>query len=317
MSKTVDVPPNSGKRYDEDHHGYARLKGIGVVAERLLQVVAKAAPDLAVVGFLPPCGACLGAAASYGDVYGHDAVPLLDLTRAPDPRAWWPACKGRCRMSAATAHPTWEWHQLYAEAVVWALADAALRPTSASPPNTTRYKPEDLAKFPTCDAGGTYASAYDVAFRGACAAAPGVAAARDCALTEDRPGKPGFVLSGDGAFVEFDVDFGAQPTLTVSYLRSYAGFGTARLRLNGATYDLVAKTGGSTTQTHAEFFAAGLDRRVDQTHSMKVAEAQKQGRPLADAGAKGFGVKKGARRVPLRITLTAGDKFKVVAVASC
>ena len=146
-----------------------------------------------------------------------------------------------------------------------------------------------------------------------------MARARGCALEEDRPGKPGFVLAGAGAFVEFAVDFGPRPALSVSYVRSYATFGSASLRLNGAAYPLVARTeAGAATQTHAEFFAAGLPKSLDQTTSTKVAEAKRMGRPLADAGAKGFGVRRDARAVPLRISLTSPDaKFKVVAVASC
>ncbi|KAH8078436.1 Ca2-binding protein [Aureococcus anophagefferens] len=87
-------------KYHEDHHGYARLKGTGLVAERLVQEILAAAPRVAVVPLVMPCLAAT--ASAYGKVYAHYALPAVDLTRVPG--NWWPACKQhRCRMTAESA----------------------------------------------------------------------------------------------------------------------------------------------------------------------------------------------------------------------
>ena len=76
--------------------------------------------------------------------------------------------------------------------------------------------------------------------------------------------------------------------------------------------------GLAATQTHSEFFNVALPKSLDQTTSTSVAEAKRMGRPLGDAGAKGFGVRAGTRHLPLTIRLAAGaPKFALVSVAAC
>lgn len=128
------------------------------------------------------------------------------------------------------------------------------------------------------------------------------------------------MLRGPNAHVAFALDFLAEsPALSVSYVRSYENVGRATLSLNGAHYDLEGlRTDSRTTQTHSEFFNVALPKSLDQTTSTSVAEAKRMGRPLGDAGAKGFGVRAGTRHLPLTIRLAAGaPKFALVSVAAC
>ena len=63
------------------------------------------------------------------------------------------------------------------------------------------------------------------------------------ALTEDRPGKPGWISGGsyDGKQaatepeLRFPMRFGRQPLLTIAWLRSYQGVGDALLNIGPAT----------------------------------------------------------------------------------
>ncbi|KAH8062011.1 Ca2-binding protein [Aureococcus anophagefferens] len=171
----VDFSANDSFEYGKyhDHHGYARLKGTGLVAERLVQEILAAAPRVAVVPLVMPCPACETTASTYGKVYNHYALPAVDLTRVPG--NWW------------------EFHQLFAEVVVWALAtaarEAAPRRAAALGPY---HKPADLAKFATRRQ-RDLPLAFG-AYRGPCDRAPGVAAAAGCVVAEDRPGKPAYVL---------------------------------------------------------------------------------------------------------------------------
>ena len=64
-------------KYHEDHHGYARLKGTGLIAERLVQEILAAAPRVAVVPLVMPCPACETTASTYGKVYKHYALPSV------------------------------------------------------------------------------------------------------------------------------------------------------------------------------------------------------------------------------------------------
>ena len=106
----MDYSVNDAYEYNkhgEDHHGFARKKSISIVAEKLLLDLRAAAPDMAIVGVVQACSACVDAAASWSEVYAHHNVPLVNFAALPRPETWWPKCKATkghsCRMSAASA----------------------------------------------------------------------------------------------------------------------------------------------------------------------------------------------------------------------
>ncbi len=62
------------------------------------------------------------------------------------------------------------------------------------------------------------------------AIAPPVVRAAHWDLIEDRKDKPGWVSTAPGAFIEFELRFGARPRLAISYLQSHRGLGAAVVR---------------------------------------------------------------------------------------
>ncbi|CAE8615657.1 unnamed protein product [Polarella glacialis] len=55
----------------------------------------------------------------------------------------------------------------------------------------------------------------------------------DWSLYDDRPGKPGWISLKKGSEMDFEVSFGEQPQIAITYLRSYNGTGAARIKLSG------------------------------------------------------------------------------------
>ncbi|CAE8590877.1 unnamed protein product [Polarella glacialis] len=55
----------------------------------------------------------------------------------------------------------------------------------------------------------------------------------DWSLYEDRPGKPGWISLKAGSQMDFEVSFGEQPQIAITYLRSYDGTGAAEMKLSG------------------------------------------------------------------------------------
>ena len=114
--------------------------------------------------------------------------------------------------------------------------------------------------------------------------------------------------TGAAPFVEFEVSFGAKPTLIVTFMSSYEGtqFGDAWLKLNGHRYRLRAREQHEhVTQTRSEYFLAY------QAPYGKYAEA---GEPARG----GFLVKPHAARVRVRVELIDPDtKFVLVGLTTC
>mmetsp|Transcript_85037 Transcript_85037/g.264196 ORF Transcript_85037/g.264196 Transcript_85037/m.264196 type:complete len:510 (-) Transcript_85037:94-1623(-) len=57
-------------------------------------------------------------------------------------------------------------------------------------------------------------------------------------LTEDRPGKPGWISEKAGARMAFPVRFGKHPVLVITWMRSYENMGYATMKLNDREYRL-------------------------------------------------------------------------------
>ena len=237
-------------------------------------------------------------------------------------------------------HPTWETHAVLAEMLAqwWRAFSASLLPTreSVAPPakvDDGRLGPyltsaSTRAPFGVCgspvtvfDAHDTYAARRDRvmdAYAAYAAAANGSRASRRAArdivepfghgweLYEDRPSKPGWITSTEGATLEFNLTFGAAPRLLLLYEAGYEGWGEVHLHLGertsrrGAPFIPVSglRTGGERV-TQAELLAieCGIDPEGSRNnHNI---------RPFANATLKLVF----ASKPPLR--------FKVMHVSSC
>ena len=146
-----------------------------------------------------------------------------------------------------------------------------------------------------------------------------------CQFFEDRPGKPGWILTRRDtlsqqmspsvpasarrpAFVSFNVSFGLQPRLLLSYLRSHHGVGNATLRVKRKVHTLVGthapdSHAGGTSEVHTEFFQAvrfGVKPHAKDVE-VRVEMEDEQRRSPWTAGSKSNGE----------------SKFKVVSLVAC
>jgi len=323
------------ERYHEEHGGLTQDVGVSVVTERLVQSILIAAPRAALVGVLLPCRLCYRLSSAHARVFEHYALPSLDLTLLPSHSKYWPRCKKaqHCKY-ASEVHPTFEWHELYARAVIWGLARAASPASTIATVqrarNGTAWSTSKLECFPICTSGNFYFSSHDAYRRlGAVPCAHSILRGQSegCMLEEDRPGKPGWILrQREGhatSYVEFVVSFGQAPTLSLSYVRSYEGteFGDALLRLNGRDYMLVGRQDASrTTQTHTEFFTVGMNAHADQQRQTSPEATAMQLSGFIDGGAKGFGVARGAHNMTVRVEsrfTSRRSKFILVSLSAC
>merc|ERR1711983_411521 len=78
----------------------------------------------------------------------------------------------------------------------------------------------------------------------------------DWRLYEDRPGKPGWIAEAEGSRLRFPLEFGAHPTLTVTFLRSYQNISNMHLQINGRKVLLSSRIKDRVSQSHTVFFNA-------------------------------------------------------------
>ena len=183
----------------------------------------------------------------------------------------------------------------------WSMCSGTFPWSEPGSANTTLWPPEKLALFQTCR---TATSEYDAyATGGAQSASPPLG----CPLYEDRPGKPGWICEPPAdpkapmPVLRFPIQFGREPRLTVTYLKSYEGIGDAILNLNNLNYTLRGHNAENVSQLATEFFFAS--RETHQTD-------------LGDAGLMGFAVRPNSEHV-VSIIPVERAKFKVSAIRAC
>ena len=133
------------------------------------------------------------------------------------------------RATNGGAHPGWKTHQLIADTVAYVFHNAVTCGRSfADQPLTP---PERLEQLSQCAVPLSY---FDSADPGTLARAGDVVASPGgWRLMEDRPGKHGWITIVPGSSISFVVQFGARPSLTVTYLMSYETLGDALLTFGG------------------------------------------------------------------------------------
>ena len=128
-------------------------------------------------------------------------------------------------------------------------------------------------------------------------------------LTEDRPGKPGWITSQNGAVLPFNLTFGSLPMMSITYLRSYEGLGDAEIRLNGHTWVL-----------NGVWEDPGRNRiSVSQTVVFHASQVSQKQHELFGRGIVGFGVKPHSS-LPVEFVFRSQkkhSKFKIISVSAC
>eukprot|EP00928_Gymnodinium_smaydae_P011050 TRINITY_DN14130_c0_g1_i1.p1 TRINITY_DN14130_c0_g1~~TRINITY_DN14130_c0_g1_i1.p1 ORF type:complete len:623 (-),score=66.71 TRINITY_DN14130_c0_g1_i1:3-1871(-) len=166
-------------------------------------------------------------------------------------------------------HPPWPVHQYVADAIGNAilrmLADVCGNKELKRDEDLAQKKPvnsqEDLDKLPVCLHPLTYFSAAEeiCSTPARNTSYPFLMNAKGgWELKEDVKDRPGWIATKAGATISFPVRFGMHPTLTITYLRSYAGVGNAEATL---------------VHSNTGLQAAGALKHVLSTHS-KFANAR-------------------------------------------
>ena len=123
-------------------------------------------------------------------------------------------------------------------------------------------------------------------------------------LSEDRPGKPGWISSGaPGATLTFPVAFGAEPRLWMIYEKGYDGFGTADLIVGKVKWSKALAVSGKRTD--------GLNVTQAEVLHLSSGEWGMLGTCCFDV------VPHSNTTLRLRSTSGGGLKFKVRSVLSC
>jgi len=138
-------------------------------------------------------------------------------------------------------------------------------------------------------------------------------------LFEDKPGRPGWITTKVGSTILFPIRFGrVRPVLAITYLRSYANLGVARVKFT-------AHSGKSNTVTldgrwyknyslpDTAFF---IDRPDGVMGNLLGDALESDGYNLYDRGSAVKNTSK-VEDYSIEITLVEGDKFKITQVISC
>mmetsp|Transcript_120490 Transcript_120490/g.292407 ORF Transcript_120490/g.292407 Transcript_120490/m.292407 type:complete len:526 (+) Transcript_120490:31-1608(+) len=265
--------------------------------EALVRVLHEMVPQAALVSLFAGCPACLGMASNQRAVASFYGLPLVDyaslVAQKLDevPLLWDPPY----------SHPRWISHQIVADVIAgtwtkvfqgFCTGDRAPQPTF---PLETLVAPAQLAQFKTCKSGASEYYAEEPSGR-----KPTIV--HGWRLFEDVPGKPGWISEKPGAVLKFRLDFGEEPKLLFTFLRTYNNIGSAKLEMNGRSA-----------------FVQGLDttHNVSQSHTQWFMASVGISQPtLGEGGLSGFQVAPNSKNVVLTVT-APGAKFKILSVVSC
>ena len=123
-------------------------------------------------------------------------------------------------------------------------------------------------------------------------------------LFEDRPGKPGWITTGPvGSAIEFGLNFGASPRLTLVVDQSYEGFGDAEVTFDGHPHSSKNRAWARGTRSDS--------LRVTTAEVISFNVQQISGIT------PGFGMWPHSQNQRMRLTLRTPGKFKLRHVSSC
>jgi hypothetical protein len=219
---------------------------LSILNEKLILTLKALAPTALHVNIISSCPACLShllLQRAVSVTYAFHSVSLIDLAGR---------CFGPlktlllCNWDAAT-HPNATIHQEFADVVASHFKrhfsfskSGTLKPFGgnvAQDVNISFWGKEVLDKVPVCWRPRITFDAYLLfKIKREKVLTPTRTSSWD--LVEDRPGKPGWITSTNGAVLEFPLMFGSSPMMSVTYLKSYEGLGDAEIRLNGQTWKL-------------------------------------------------------------------------------
>ena len=291
---------------------------LSMLNEKLILTIKALAPIALHVNIIASCPTCLSRLSLQKAVsvtYEKHGVSLVDLSR----RCFGPGkTLFLCNWDHA-AHPNAAIHQDFADAVSshFKLSfsfskSGTLKPSGekdAQDVNRSLWSKETLDRFPVCLQPLVSFDAYlQWKIQKEDVASP--ARTSSWNLTEDRPGKPGWIATQNGTKLTFPLIFGSSPMMSVTFLRSYEGLGDAEIFLNGKIWKLTGLWDDPVRERIS--VSETVVFQVSRTHSYGTVMDLKYG--VAAFGVKPF------QKLPVEFTFRSQNnhsKFKIISVLSC
>eukprot|EP00747_Dinoflagellata_sp_TGD_P179313 gnl/TRDRNA2_/TRDRNA2_29928_c0_seq1.p1 gnl/TRDRNA2_/TRDRNA2_29928_c0~~gnl/TRDRNA2_/TRDRNA2_29928_c0_seq1.p1 ORF type:complete len:498 (-),score=14.33 gnl/TRDRNA2_/TRDRNA2_29928_c0_seq1:22-1470(-) len=272
-------------------------KIVSVSYEALVLALHDMVPQAMIFSVLAGCPVCAKMRSAQSHVARHYQLGLLDyssLVESKHDRRLW---LSDISPNTTTAHPGSKSHQLIADVItgVWnkAFSAASHNGHLAPFPTTTMWSAADLRAMPSCRNTLSGISAYQAIKH---SAAPRPRIVDGWRLFEDRPGKPGWISETSDSRMRIRLQFGKDPLLAVTFLRSYEGLGDAELLMNGHHANLKGLWEDDherVSQSYVQWFQAGAQRSQPE---------------FGESGLNGFGIKSYSK-AELEIR-SFGGKFK-------
>ncbi|KAK3277416.1 hypothetical protein CYMTET_14579 [Cymbomonas tetramitiformis] len=311
INDILDFESKDGKRGGMIQQQQLTARALSSATEALILGIRKLAPQALHVIVFSQCPRCMAGGVMYDAIVmtaKFYMVPLVDFYAAC---AFGDHCKWTEQGGSHGAHPPWQTHQAYADAVAYVFQKAYVatmceKPASLGSPSVTSLNQDSvLSKYVKCLLPKTRISAFDATIQG-----NDTKSNDGWRLYEDRPGKPGWITTTVDSIKTFKVAFGDAAILAVKYLRSYDGLGDVEMSVRNTT--IYAKT---------TLRGLWLDKskRISTTQItwFQAADERNQGK-LHDMGVIGFGIKPNAtHEIDFRFTGRPGTKFKLIEIMAC
>jgi lysophospholipase L1-like esterase len=283
--------------------------------EKLIRSAHEILPTVPIFCLIAGCPMCHEMKRSQMVVIEHYKLPYVDFSAMVQatPSLW----------DVDGPHPGFKSHQAMADAIATVFADSwrlgCDHPSPFVLADAALSSPSVLEQFAFCSTPSSFFSVFGAA------GAPEPAMTGDFEMREDVPGKPGWIAEKPGSTVVFPLRFGNAPRLSVTWLRSYEGMGTARIGF-----------GTSKFGKRLEFYLDGLwpedfTDKVSQsfTQSFQADGVGMQQSFNGDAGMLGFAlppqyegnltieVLANDNEFPGRHRSHTGTKIKILEVSAC
>jgi hypothetical protein len=263
------------------------------------------------------------------------AMPQLSEGGVTMVGSHWPRLIPRQRVTHATCcpfvHPPWTVHQYYADAVANRILEMLGDVCARTNMNVSWELPlplsrsAELDQLSVCMAPLSSYSAGDRPHVDMLSASP-VVLSGDWRLFEDKARRPGWISTKNNSTISFKVRFGARPSLVITYLRSYQGFGKAELKPQHIVAALADRN--STGQLAENTLASGigfdtlvLDGHWDVPYSMPHTLTLYPGQGMVaneDGRLSGLSALTLVNStVDLVFKNVGGAKFKIINVLTC
>ena len=262
--------------------------------EMLLRTLHDMAPSSLIFTVEAGCPKCNRSLVSHKQILDFYRVPHLDMVKLvqQQPGLW-------AILEKDPNHPFFESHQAVADllALSWSSVWDRMMDLELDQNDLTQVKQDFTEFFHTAERRERFGActkpcAVFSAVKTGLSSAVQPRIQGDWQLVEDRPDKPGWISTVPGSVMEIPLCFGARPSFSLTYLRSYEKLGMAKVTLNG-TWMLIlglwedgsrysqsdtifAKAGGKVSQGGGEGGGREIafDVRPNSTLTMRIENFQ-------------------------------------------